>query len=52
MPNPVFTYTLNIWFVNTCCRYTQQNDQTVLILTIQFSISQQSWMVPSIAMYH
>ena len=30
--------------------YTQLNGQTVLFLTIQFSISQQSWMVPSIAM--
>ena len=37
MPNPVFTFILNIWFVNTFCRYTQLNDQTVL-----FSISQQS----------
>ena len=51
MPNPVFTYISNIWFVNTFCRYIQLNDQTVLFLTIQFSISQQSWMVPSIAMY-
>ena len=40
------------WFVNIFCRYTQLNDQTVLFLTNQFSISQQSWMVPSIAMYH
>ena len=29
----------NIWFVNIFCRYTQLNDQTVLFLTIQFSIS-------------
>ena len=25
MPNPVFTYILNIWFVNTFCRYTKLN---------------------------
>ena len=35
-PNPVFTNTLNIWFVNTFWRYTQLNDQTVLFLTTQF----------------
>ena len=39
MPNPVFTYISSIWFVNTFCRYPQLNDQTVLFLTIQFSIS-------------
>ena len=39
MPNPVFTHILNMLFVNTFCRYTQLNDQTVQILTIQFSIS-------------
>ena len=39
MPYPTFTYLLNIWFVNTFCRYTQFNMQTVLFLTIQFSIS-------------
>ena len=39
MPNTVFTYTLNIWFVNTFCRYTQLNNQSVLFLTIQFSKS-------------
>ena len=33
-------------------RYTPLNIQTVLFLTIQFSISQQSQMVPSIAMKH
>ena len=32
-------YISNIWFVNTFFRYTQSNDQTVLFLTIQFSIS-------------
>ena len=42
MWNPVFIYILNIWFVNTFCRYTQLKDQTVLFLTIQFSLSQQS----------
>ena len=31
--------------------YTSLNDQIVLFLAIQFSISQQSLMVPSIAMY-
>ena len=41
-PNPVFTYILSIWFVNKFCRYSQLNDQTVLFLTIQFSLSQQS----------
>ena len=40
--NPVFTYILNIWFLNTFCRYTQLNDQTVLFQIIKFSISQQS----------
>ena len=35
------------WFV-----YPQLQDQPVLFRTIQFSISQQLWMVPSIAMYH
>ena len=38
MPILVYTYILNIWFVNTFCRYTQLNDQTVLFLTIQSSI--------------
>ena len=52
MPNPFFTYISNIWFVNAFCRNTQLTDQTVLFLTIQFSISQQSWMVSSIAMYN
>ena len=41
MPHPVFASILNIWFVNTICRYTQLNDQTVQFLTIQFNISQQ-----------
>ena len=40
-PNPVFTYVF--------CRYIKLNYQTVLFLTIQFSISQ---MVPSIAIYN
>ena len=30
MSNPVFTDISNRWFVNTFCRYTQLNDQTVL----------------------
>ena len=30
MPNLSFTYIFNIWFVNTFCRYTQLNDQTIL----------------------
>ena len=38
MPNPDFTRIFN--------------DQTVIFLTLQFSISKQSQMVPSIAMYH
>ena len=39
MPNPVFTYILNIWFVNTFCTYTQLNDQIVLFLSIQSCIN-------------
>ena len=35
MPNPVFTYILNISLVNTFCRYTQLNDQTIQFLTIK-----------------
>ena len=38
MPNPVFTYILSIWFVNLFYKCTLINDQTVLFLTIQFSI--------------
>ena len=37
-PNPVFTHISNTWFVNTFHWYTQINDQTVLFLTIPFSI--------------
>ena len=40
--NAEFTYILNIWFVNIFYRYTLLNDQTVLILTIQFSMCQLS----------
>ena len=40
--NPVFTHILNTWFANMFCRFTELNKQTVLFLTIQFSISQQS----------
>ena len=40
MPNPVFAYVLNVWFVNTFCRYTQLNDQTVLFPTILLRVSQ------------
>ena len=39
MPNLAFTYILSLWFVNTFCRYTQLNDETVLFQTIQFSRS-------------
>ena len=42
MTNLVFTYISNIWFVNTFSRYTQLKGQTVLFLTIQFTIYQQS----------
>ena len=42
MPNPIFTYILNILVTNTFCRCSQLNDQTVLFLTIQFCVSQQS----------
>ena len=52
MPNPLYTYILNVWFVNLFRRYTMLNDQTVLFLTIQFSLSQQSKMVTSISIYH
>ena len=38
LPIPVFTYISNIWFVNSFCRYTELNGQTVLFLTIQFRI--------------
>ena len=38
MPSSVCTYILNTWFVNTFWSYTQLNDQTILFLTIQFSI--------------
>ena len=38
MLNPIFSYILNIWFVNSFCRYTHLNDKTVLCLIIQFSI--------------
>ena len=41
MPNHVFTYILDISFVNTFCRYIQLNDRTVLFLTVQFSVNQQ-----------
>ena len=34
IPNSVFTYILDIWFISTSCRDTQLNDQTVLFLTI------------------
>ena len=36
-----YIYISNICFVNTFSRYTQLNDQTVLFLIVQFSISQQ-----------
>ena len=39
MPTPVFTYILNIWFINTFSTYTLLNDQSVLFLRIQFSWS-------------
>ena len=35
--------------VSVICLHT--DDQTVLVKTIQFSITQQTYMVPSIAMY-
>ena len=41
MSNPVFKYTSNLWFANLFCRYALLNDETVLFLTIQFSLSQQ-----------
>ena len=40
MSNPVFTYISNISFVYTFCKDTRLNDQTVLFLTIQFTVSQ------------
>ena len=30
MPNSVFTYVLNIWFVNTFCRYTESSHKITL----------------------
>ena len=41
VPNPVYTYILNVWFVNTFSD-TQLNDQTVLFVIIQVSLSKQS----------
>ena len=38
----IYIYIYIIWFVNTFCWYTQLNDQTVLFLTIQYSISHQT----------
>ena len=52
MPNSTFTPILNIWFLNIFCRYIELNNQTVLCQTIQLSISQQSWMFLSLALYH
>ena len=52
MPNPVFTYILDIRFVKTFGRYIELNDQTVLLQTIQFGMSQQSLILPNIPMYH
>ena len=42
--NPLYTYILSIyvWFVNTSYWYTKLSYQTVLFLTIQFSINQRS----------
>ena len=40
MPNPAFTCILNIYDLQTFCWYKQLNNQTVLFLTIQFSVSQ------------
>ena len=42
MPNPFFTvstHILNIRFINTFCRYTQLDGQTVLFQTTQFSMN-------------
>ena len=30
MPNPVFKYILDIWFLNTVCKYTQLNHQNFI----------------------
>ena len=51
IPSPVYSYILDIWFVKHFI-YTQLNDQTILFLTIQFSISQKSWIFPRIDMYY
>ena len=40
--NPVFTCISNIWLVNTSCKYTQVNNQTVLYLTSHFRMNQQN----------
>ena len=40
MPNPVFTYILNIRLKNTFCIFTQLNDLADLFLRIQFKITQ------------
>ena len=38
MPNTLYTYIINIWFLNTFCRYPLLNNQIVLFQIIQFSI--------------
>ena len=38
IPNPILTHALNTWFANTFCWYKQLSNQSVLFLTIQFSI--------------
>ena len=52
IPNIVFKYLLDIWFINTFCWYTPLNDQTWLFLKIQFSINQRSYTTPIFARYH
>ena len=42
MQNPLFSYILNIRFINSFCRYNQLKELTVLFLTIQFN---KSWVL-------
>ena len=43
MVNPVFTYILNIWFVNTVFRYTQLKDPVVLFLKLIIALVKVKW---------
>ena len=46
-----YIYIKYIWFVNTFFSDKKLNDQTVIFLTIQFSLNQQRKIIPYIAIY-